>query len=140
MIRPLSRAILIVAGLAGSASMAAAQSIDFANQPGVPVEVYADKGLELSQDAKTLIARGNARAVRGRVTVTADTLIAHYREKKSADAGKAEPATPAVAKSGEDPDDRPEQQRGLAPGSRWACTDLYRLAARLCRSCRLQHR
>jgi lipopolysaccharide export system protein LptA len=82
--------------LVGWAGPVAAQSIDFANQPGVPVEVYADKGLELSQDAKTVIARGNARAVRGRVTVTADTLIAHYRERKTtgkpaADAGKAAP-------------------------------------------------
>jgi lipopolysaccharide export system protein LptA len=90
------------AALMASATAAAAQSLDFANQPGVPVEVYADKGLELSQDAKTLIARGNARAVRGRVTVTADTLIAHYREKKTA--GKPdEPdkAAPVAAKPGD---------------------------------------
>ena len=76
---------------------AAAQGIDFADQQNAPIEIYADSGLELSQDAKTVIARGNARAVRGRVTVTADTLIAHYRPK--AGAGAAAP-TPAAAKQG----------------------------------------
>jgi len=92
---------LVVASLAlGWAGSAAAQGIDFADQPGAPIEVYADRGLELSQDAKTVIARGNARAVRGRVTVTGDTLIAHYRAKA---AGAAAPApTPAAAKSGAD--------------------------------------
>lgn len=97
-------ALPILIAILGAAVSASAQTIDFATQPGVPVEVYADKGLELSQDAKTVIARGNARAVRGRVTVTADTLIAHYREKKTADGKTPTPApapSPAAAKSGD---------------------------------------
>jgi lipopolysaccharide export system protein LptA len=97
-------AALIAALAAGSP--ARAQGIDFANQQGLPVEVYADNGMELSQDAKTMIARGNARAIRGRVTVSADTLIAHYRDKRPATgdakvaAAAPKPATtPAAAKS-----------------------------------------
>ncbi len=103
MARMFAIAALTVLALAGSVGVAAAQSIDFANQPGVPVEVYADKGLELSQDAKTLIARGNARAVRGRVTVTADTLIAHYRQRNTAaKPGTPDKAAPAAAKAGDE--------------------------------------
>ncbi|HIJ38871.1 MAG TPA: hypothetical protein HPP80_08255, partial [Rhodospirillaceae bacterium] len=54
--------------------------IDFADQKsGTPLEVYADQGLELSQDAKTVIARVNAKAIRGRVTLSGDVLTAYYR-------------------------------------------------------------
>jgi len=94
-------ALAILAPSCGVALPAAAQSIDFASQQGLPVEVYADQGLELSQDAKTMIARGNAKATRGRVTVSADTLTAFYREKHPV-AGDTKPAapvpTPASAK------------------------------------------
>jgi lipopolysaccharide export system protein LptA len=55
-----------------------------------PLEVYADQGLEVLQDAKMIIARGNTRSVRGNVTLTADVQIAHYRDKQPA-AGKAAP-------------------------------------------------
>src|SRR5579862_4057711 len=71
-----------------------AQGLDLGAQQGLPVEVYADNGMELSQDAKTVIARGNAKAIRGRVTVTADTLIAHYRDKQKPGAASAETPTP----------------------------------------------
>src|SRR3546814_10001601 len=47
----------------------------------VPVTVDADNGIEWIRDAKTYIARGNARAIRGDTTVTADMLTARYREK-----------------------------------------------------------
>ena len=58
---------------------AQAQPIDM--NKGGPVEVTSDNGMEWRQNDQTIIARGNARAVRGDVTVTADTLIAHYRKK-----------------------------------------------------------
>jgi len=59
-----------------------AQGFDFANsKSGNPLEVYADQGLELSQDARTVIARVNASATRGHVTLKGDVLIAHYRNK-----------------------------------------------------------
>jgi lipopolysaccharide export system protein LptA len=45
-----------------------------------PIEVSADNGLELQQDAKRVIARGNAKLVQGDVSVVADELIADYRD------------------------------------------------------------
>jgi len=66
--------------------------LDFADQKGgTPLEIYADQGLELSQDAKTVIGRVNAKAIRGHVTVTADVLTAHYRDKQ---AGVGQPPAP----------------------------------------------
>lgn len=59
---------------------ARAQGFDLSGGDGGPIEVYADHGIEWTQDGKKFVARGNARAVRGRVTVTADSLTAHYRE------------------------------------------------------------
>ncbi len=92
---PLAAALgLTLAALVAPACRA--QGLDFADQKGAPVEVYADNGLELSQDAKTLIARGNAKALRGRVTVTADTLIAHYRERGTGPGAGTKPAGQAA--------------------------------------------
>ncbi len=44
-----------------------------------PVEIDASEGIEWRQDQKVYIARGNARAARGDTSLSADTLIAHYR-------------------------------------------------------------
>ncbi len=65
---------------AGSAPLSGvwAQSLRFAGTDR-PIEVTADQGIELQQDAKRVIARGNAKAVQGDVTVTSDELIADYR-------------------------------------------------------------
>ena len=56
-----------------------------------PIAVTASDGIEWRQNEQEVIARGNARAVRGDVTVTADRLIAHYRKKPGA-AGAEKPA------------------------------------------------
>src|SRR5271170_3435117 len=48
-----------------------------------PLDVTADQGIEFSKDAQEIIARVNARAVRGNTTVTGDTLTAYYRDKSS---------------------------------------------------------
>ena len=100
-------AVQLLAILSGRHALA--QGIDFANQQGLPVEVYADNGMELSQDDKTVIAHGNAKAIRGRVTVTADTLVAHYRDKQkpgaqanAAPAPAPTPQPPAAGKSSAD--------------------------------------
>lgn len=45
-----------------------------------PVTIEADRGIEWRRNENLYEAVGNAKAVRGRVTVTADRLIAHYRE------------------------------------------------------------
>ena len=52
-----------------------AQGIDMTK--GGPVEVTSDNGMEWRQNEQVIIAKGNAKAVRGDVTVIADELIAH---------------------------------------------------------------
>jgi lipopolysaccharide export system protein LptA len=56
----------------------------------MPIQITASQGIEWRQADQEVIATGNAKAVRGGVTVTADQLIAHYRKK-------AGPAAPAAA-------------------------------------------
>lgn len=46
----------------------------------LPLEITADQQLEWNQQDRTYIARGNAKAVQGEFSVTADTLTAHYAE------------------------------------------------------------
>ncbi len=48
----------------------------------LPIEIDADNGIEWQQKKLLFIARGNARAKRGDLTVEADTLRAYYRERK----------------------------------------------------------
>lgn len=60
---------------------ASAQGLNFGSgDSDVPIEVYADDGIEWQQDNLTFVARGNARAIRGEVTVYADELNAFYRK------------------------------------------------------------
>ncbi len=72
-------ALVLVVGMPGSART---QSLNIggANSES-PMEVFADEGIEWEQERKVFTARGNARAVRGEVEVTADLLRAYYREK-----------------------------------------------------------
>jgi lipopolysaccharide export system protein LptA len=53
-------------------------SVDASNATG-PVVVDADNGIEWRRDKSIYIARGNAKAVRGGMSIAADTLTAHYR-------------------------------------------------------------
>lgn len=70
---------------------AAAQGIDLARGGGV--EITAEDGIEWRQAEQVVIARGDARAVRDGVTVTADRLIARYRPQ----GGEAATQRPAPA-------------------------------------------
>ncbi len=72
-----------------------AQAIDMSK--GGPVEVTSRDGMEWHQQEQTIIAKGDAKAVRGTVTVTADQLIAHYRKKAGTDPASPAAATPAAA-------------------------------------------
>jgi len=65
------------------------QQIDLSH--GGPITVTAVDGLEWRQNERVVIARGNARAVRGNVTVDADRLIAHYRKKANAPQSTPQP-------------------------------------------------
>ena len=53
------------------------------NNDSDPVTVEAEDGIEWVSDQKMYIARGNATATRGTVTVTGETLTALYRESES---------------------------------------------------------
>ncbi len=44
-----------------------------------PLEINADQGIEWRRNEQTYVARGNASATRGKISVFADVLIAHYR-------------------------------------------------------------
>lgn len=75
-------AVFVIALLAISlmATNAHAQSLRL-DGTDKPIDVTAEQGIELQQDAKRAIARGNAKAVQGEVTITGDELIADYRTK-----------------------------------------------------------
>lgn len=67
------------------------------SDPGAPISIQADNGLEWQQNQQLYIARGNALASRGTASVKANTLIAHYREAK---AGAAPNPASSVASTG----------------------------------------
>jgi lipopolysaccharide export system protein LptA len=102
----MNQAAYLATALLGAALLragpAAAQGIDLSH--GGPIDVTARDGIDWIQSQQEVVARGDARAVRGTVTVTADQLIAHYRKKKTpanpaADAAGG-PVKPAAAASG----------------------------------------
>ena len=72
-------------------SPAGAQQLDLTH--GGPIDITASDGIEWRQAEQEVIARGNARAVRGQVTVTADRLIAWYRKKGAAGAAQPTPVS-----------------------------------------------
>ncbi|HWB51674.1 MAG TPA: LptA/OstA family protein [Stellaceae bacterium] len=71
--------------------------------PGAPISIQADNGLEWQQNQQLYIARGNALASRGPASIKADTLIAHYREAKAgaATAGAANTAATGMGGNSE---------------------------------------
>ncbi len=82
MIVSLVRAIALVVFVAWSTQGARAQTLNFgAGESDQPIEIFADDGIEWQQENLLFLARGNARAVRGDVTVFGDELRAYYREK-----------------------------------------------------------
>ncbi len=66
------------------------QALDLSK--GGPIDVTSDNGIEYRQAEQVVIARGNARAVRGDVTVTADRLTARFRRKGSVPGAPPPPA------------------------------------------------
>ena len=78
--------IAVVAGLvtatAGSTATQA-QSLGFGRGNSDPIHIEANDGIEWQRTKKVYVARGNARASQGGVTVEADVLIAHYRSTES---------------------------------------------------------
>ena len=81
---------------------------------GGPIEVTSREGIEWRQNEQVVIARGDARAVRGDVTVMADTLTARYRRK----AGTAAAAAPTPVSTG-----------SVISGGDTGANEIYRLEA-----------
>jgi lipopolysaccharide export system protein LptA len=75
----LALALLAAAAVAPSA-FAQGLGLSGGGNDDVPLEVYADNGIEWRQNDNTYIARGNAKAIKGTTTVYADMLTAHYRK------------------------------------------------------------
>jgi lipopolysaccharide export system protein LptA len=96
----------IAAALALTATLSPgwAQQLDLAH--GGPIAITASEGIEWRQEQREVIARGNAKAVRQNVTVTADRLTAFYRPKNGAAAQPTPPAPSAQPTPGviTDPD------------------------------------
>ncbi len=67
--------------------VAKAQQLDLSH--GGPIAITASDGIDWRQDQREVIARGNAKAIRQNVTVTADRLIGFYRPKDPAAAAQA---------------------------------------------------
>lgn len=89
--------IALAAALLGGGALA--QGIDLSQ--GGPVEVTATDGIEWRQQDQVVIARGEARAVRGGVTVEADRLLARYRPRGGAGPAPARPPGEGPAGGGE---------------------------------------
>ena len=64
-----------------------AQQLDLTR--GGPIAITSSNGIEWRQAQQEVIARGNAQATRGDVTVTGDQLIAWYRKKAGSGAASA---------------------------------------------------
>jgi len=77
----MTRTVVLCVLTAFGVSGAGAQSLSLGGVGGdLPIEVYAEDGIEWQQDGNLFVARGDARAVRGGVEVLSDELRAHYRE------------------------------------------------------------
>ena len=78
------RHLLFLPIMACAAAPAFAQELNLGSAQGaapIPIQITASQGITWSQNAQTVTATGNAKAVRGAVTVTADKLVAHYMKK-----------------------------------------------------------
>jgi lipopolysaccharide export system protein LptA len=92
------------------AAPAKAQQLDLSH--GGPIDITSRDGIEWRQAEREVIARGDARAIRNNVTVTADRLTAWYRKKGENEA----PQAPAPA-------------TGLAADTSTEGNEVYRLQA-----------
>lgn len=77
-------AVVVVTALLMPAAHAQTLSQE-GDQASPPIEVEADNGIEWQRDRSLVLARGNARAVRGDTEVRADVLSAHYRKGSNGD-------------------------------------------------------
>ena len=117
----LSAAAALPACLALAPGLALAQGIDLTQ--GGPIQVTAQNGIEWRQADQVVVARGDAKASRGTVTVTADELSAWYRPKKD----NAPPAAGRAARASQPP--AGETPAGIAGPASAEGNEVYRLRA-----------
>ncbi|OAN49156.1 hypothetical protein A6A04_03305 [Paramagnetospirillum marisnigri] len=82
---PTARLLLMLLGSVSLAGTVHAQGFDMGKSGDQQIQVYSDNGIEWHSEDMRVIARGNAHAVRGDMTVNADTLTAHYRKGPKGD-------------------------------------------------------
>lgn len=90
--------LAVVLALLAASTPAWAQGLDMSK--GGPIEVTSRDGIEWRQGEQVVIARGDARAVRGDNTVMADMLTAHYRKRAGTAPAVATPASATPSTSG----------------------------------------
>jgi lipopolysaccharide export system protein LptA len=77
-IRPAFLFVTLMGGVAMTTG-AQPQSLGFSRMTSAPIEIVADEGIEWQRANQRYIARGNAKASQGVVSVEADSLTAFYR-------------------------------------------------------------
>jgi len=83
-LRSAAAAVALAFGLAAAVTPVGGQGLVGGSGNG-PLEINATDGIEWRRDEQVYIARGDAMASRGGVTVYGDRLIAHYRETEGSD-------------------------------------------------------
>jgi lipopolysaccharide export system protein LptA len=108
---------------AAAAKPEAGSGLNFGkDDSGKPIAIHADQGIEWQQNTHIYIARGNASATRGGVSVLGDQLTAHYRAAAKA----ATQPTPAADRA-EDPSGNTEIYRVEVDGNVRIVTDSQTL-------------
>jgi lipopolysaccharide export system protein LptA len=93
-----------------------------ATSSGSHIEVTADQSLEWYQDQRLYVARGNAKAVRGDLTVEGDVLTAHERDEP-AKPGSAGAKSNATAQNHTPPEPQPLSATAPSPSGKSAKTN-----------------
>jgi len=78
---PLAVGVALLALAATMSAALAQEGVPELDPSDEPIEITADGGIEWNREARTYAARGNAEARRGALSVHADALVAHYRER-----------------------------------------------------------
>lgn len=107
---------VLIAILGLQAGPAGSQGIGLPQKTRLPVTINADDGVEWRQKEQVYIARGNATASRGTMSIRADVLRAHYRKPEKKKSGAEE--QPASAGGDKKP--------GVA---NTAATQIYKITA-----------
>jgi lipopolysaccharide export system protein LptA len=94
-------ALLLTAALLTLAALPPASAQELSGSGNGPLQIEAEEGLEWRRDEQLYIARGNAKATRGQLTVHADELIARYRKTDGSEGGGVAAGTDSGATAGD---------------------------------------